>query len=95
MKCWEPVPGRGDGAPHPQTEMSDAPSFGGYGDGVNRRRRSTCRNPREPPPSSRTGGTMTMCTFNHDGTIHAVAMWYGFLDRASWQPTRRGSPRRR
>ena len=22
----------------------------------------------------------TMCTFNHDGTIHAVAMWYGFLD---------------
>ena len=24
--------------------------------------------------------TMTMCTLNHDGTIHAVAMWYGFLD---------------
>lgn len=24
----------------------------------------------------------TMCTFNHDGTIHAVAMWYGFLDGA-------------
>ncbi len=23
---------------------------------------------------------MTMCTINHDGTIHAVAMWYGFLD---------------
>lgn len=23
---------------------------------------------------------MTMCTLNHDGTIHAVAMWYGFLD---------------
>lgn len=22
---------------------------------------------------------VTMCTFNHDGTIHAVAMWYGFL----------------
>lgn len=23
---------------------------------------------------------MSMCTLNHDGTIHAVAMWYGFLD---------------
>ena len=25
---------------------------------------------------------MTMCTINHDGSIHAVAMWYGFL--AGW-----------
>jgi PPOX class probable F420-dependent enzyme len=25
---------------------------------------------------------MTMCSINHDGTIHAVAMWYGFLDGA-------------
>ncbi len=24
--------------------------------------------------------SMTMCTMNHDGTIHAVAMWYGFLE---------------
>jgi PPOX class probable F420-dependent enzyme len=23
---------------------------------------------------------MTMCTLNHDGSIHAVAMWYGFVD---------------
>jgi PPOX class probable F420-dependent enzyme len=23
---------------------------------------------------------MTMCTVNHDGSIHAVAMWYGFVD---------------
>src|SRR5271166_4663208 len=23
---------------------------------------------------------MSMCTINHDGTIHAVAMWYGFLE---------------
>ncbi|HUC04134.1 MAG TPA: PPOX class F420-dependent oxidoreductase [Acidimicrobiales bacterium] len=22
---------------------------------------------------------MTMCSINHDGSIHAVAMWYGFL----------------
>ena len=28
------------------------------------------------------GRVATMCTFNHDGTIHAVAMWYGFLDGA-------------
>ncbi len=25
---------------------------------------------------------MSMCTLNHDGTIHAVAMWYGFLEGA-------------
>ena len=22
----------------------------------------------------------SLCTINHDGTIHAVAMWYGFLE---------------
>jgi PPOX class probable F420-dependent enzyme len=26
--------------------------------------------------------SMTVCTINHDGTIHAVAMWYGFLEGA-------------
>lgn len=26
--------------------------------------------------------TMSLCTINHDGTIHAVAMWYGFLEGA-------------
>ncbi|MGH9110211.1 MAG: pyridoxamine 5'-phosphate oxidase family protein [Acidimicrobiales bacterium] len=25
---------------------------------------------------------MSMCTLNHDGTVHAVAMWYGFLEGA-------------
>lgn len=24
--------------------------------------------------------TMNVATFNHDGTIHMVAMWYGFVD---------------
>ena len=24
----------------------------------------------------------TLCTINHDGTIHAVAMWFGFIDGA-------------
>ena len=27
-----------------------------------------------------TSRVMTMCTLNVDGTIHAVAMWYGFLE---------------
>ena len=26
--------------------------------------------------------TMDVATFNHDGTIHLVAMWYGFLEGA-------------
>ena len=26
--------------------------------------------------------TMTMCTMNPDGNIHAVGMWYGFLEGA-------------
>lgn len=26
--------------------------------------------------------TMTLCSINHDHTIHAVAMWYGFLEGA-------------
>jgi len=26
--------------------------------------------------------TMTLCSLNHDGSIHAVAMWYGFLEGA-------------
>lgn len=25
---------------------------------------------------------MSMCSVNHDGSIHAVAMWYGFLEGA-------------
>jgi PPOX class probable F420-dependent enzyme len=25
--------------------------------------------------------TMNVATYNHDGTIHLVAMWYGFLER--------------
>jgi PPOX class probable F420-dependent enzyme len=26
--------------------------------------------------------TMNVATYNHDGTIHLIAMWYGFLDGA-------------
>lgn len=28
------------------------------------------------------GRTASLCTINHDGSIHAVAMWYGFLEGA-------------
>ena len=59
--------------------MSETPRAGGYGDGVNRRRQIQMSAP-EAEALLREGRTMTMCTFNHDGTIHAVAMWYGFLD---------------
>jgi PPOX class probable F420-dependent enzyme len=27
--------------------------------------------------------TMNVATINHDGTIHMVAMWYGFVDQAA------------
>src|SRR6202165_3007156 len=26
--------------------------------------------------------SMALCSINHDGTIHTVAMWYGFLEGA-------------
>src|ERR687898_3123317 len=26
--------------------------------------------------------TMDVATINHDGTIHMVAMWYGFIDKS-------------
>ena len=28
------------------------------------------------------GRTASLCTINHDGSVHAVAMWYGFLEGA-------------
>jgi PPOX class probable F420-dependent enzyme len=59
--------------------MTGPPGFQGYGDGVNRRRQVHMSAP-EADLLLHEGRTMTMCTFNHDGTIHAVAMWYGFLD---------------
>ena len=59
--------------------MTATPGFQSYGDGVNRRRQIHMSAP-EADLLLHEGRTMTMCTFNHDGTIHAVAMWYGFLD---------------
>ena len=36
--------------------------------------------PEEADAYIHAGKTIVMCTINHDGTIHAVAMYYGFLD---------------
>jgi PPOX class probable F420-dependent enzyme len=59
-----------------------APSTpGGYGDGVKRRTQIQMSDD-EVRHLLDEARSMTMCTFNHDGTIHAVAMWYGFLDGA-------------
>ena len=49
------------------------------GDGVNRRRQIQMSDDevRQLLEGSR---TVIVCTFNHDGTIHAVPMWHGLVD---------------
>ncbi len=49
------------------------------GVGVNQRRLITMT-PSEVEAFLESSRVMTMCTLNVDGTIHAVAMWFGFLD---------------
>ncbi|MGH9291511.1 MAG: pyridoxamine 5'-phosphate oxidase family protein [Acidimicrobiales bacterium] len=51
----------------------------GMGRGVNQRRHVRMT-PDEVEAFVHERRPMTMCTLNHDGTIHAVAMWYGFLE---------------
>jgi PPOX class probable F420-dependent enzyme len=51
------------------------------GHGVNQRRQITMTGD-EVDAFLHERRPMTMCTMNHDGTIHAVAMWYGFIDGA-------------
>ncbi len=58
--------------------MTSPSASGGYGDGVKRRSQIEM-SAEEVHRLLDEARTMTMCTFNHDGTIHAVAMWYGFL----------------
>jgi PPOX class probable F420-dependent enzyme len=58
--------------------VSGPTTTGGFGDGV-KRRSQIQMSPAETQSLLSEARTMTMCTFNHDGTIHAVAMWYGFL----------------
>jgi PPOX class probable F420-dependent enzyme len=53
----------------------------GMGSGVNQRGQIKMT-PEELDEFLRGRRTATMCTLNPDGTIHAVAMWYGFLEGA-------------
>ena len=51
------------------------------GHGVNQR--SAIRmSPSEVEEFLAGGRVATLCSINHDGTIHAVAMWYGFVEGA-------------
>jgi PPOX class probable F420-dependent enzyme len=59
--------------------MSDPPASAAMGHGVNQRKLITMT-PEEIDAFIHERRPMTMCTLNHDGTIHAVAMWYGFVD---------------
>ena len=59
--------------------MSDQQVNAPMGHGVNQRRQITMT-PEEVDAFLHERRPMTMCTLNHDGTIHAVAMWYGFVD---------------
>lgn len=52
-----------------------------YGAGVNQRKAVHMRED-EVAAFIESRRVATLCTFNHDGTIHAVAMWYGFLEGA-------------
>jgi PPOX class probable F420-dependent enzyme len=49
------------------------------GSGVNQRRRIRMT-PEEVDAFLAESRTMTMCSLSRDGSIHAVAMWYGFLE---------------
>ncbi len=53
----------------------------GMGSGVNQRAQIKMT-PEELDEFLHGRRTATMCTLNPDGTIHAVAMWYGFLEGA-------------
>lgn len=66
------------GATGRRAEVSGPPRSP-YGDRVNRRRQIQM-DPDEAHRLLVEARELTMCTFNHDESIHAVAMWYGFLD---------------
>jgi PPOX class probable F420-dependent enzyme len=59
--------------------MSEPQIGGQMGHGVKQRALITM-SPEEIDAFLHERRPMTMCTVNHDGSIHAVAMWYGFLD---------------
>jgi PPOX class probable F420-dependent enzyme len=57
--------------------MSDTPAQMGHG--VNQRAQIKMT-PEEIDGFLHERRPVTLCSINHDGSIHAVAMWYGFLD---------------
>lgn len=59
--------------------MTDAAPAGPMGHGVNQRAQIKMT-PDEVDAFLHERRPMSMCSINHDGSIHAVAMWYGFLD---------------
>ncbi len=58
--------------------MSDQPAAP-MGHGVNQRAQIKM-SPAEVDAFIHERRPMSMCSINHDGSIHAIAMWYGFLD---------------
>jgi PPOX class probable F420-dependent enzyme len=61
--------------------MSDSQTSAPMGHGVNQRKLITMT-PEEIDAFIHERRPMTMCTLNHDGSVHAVAMWYGFVEGA-------------
>ncbi len=59
--------------------MSDQPAAP-MGHGVNQQRAQIKMSPAEVDTFIHERRPMSMCSINHDGSIHAIAMWYGFLD---------------
>lgn len=59
--------------------MSDATVSSYMGRGVNQRALIKMT-PAEVDSFLHERRAMTLCSINHDGSIHAIAMWYGFLE---------------
>lgn len=59
--------------------MSDEQARAPMGHGVNQRAQIKMT-PEEVDAFIHERRPMSMCSINHDGSIHAVAMWYGFVD---------------
>ncbi len=59
--------------------MPDSPTESGVGTGVNQRSQIKMT-PEEIDAFLAERRVATMCTLNRDGSIHAVAMWYGLID---------------
>jgi PPOX class probable F420-dependent enzyme len=61
--------------------VTDDDSAGRMGHGVNQRAQIKMTE-EEIDSFLRERRPVTLCSINHDGSIHAVAMWYGFLEGA-------------